>query len=138
MRRSGMALIDDLERMAALLSPYRERVLYDTVFGGPALLSRLPAPSPYSADRQLFGLRLQTNPMFPYEQACEKCGGTGDGVESTFCPVCKGAGRYRVDGVMTGAGNTLAAIVHYFPPKPVRWPEGVRVPRRPHPGIRAV
>jgi hypothetical protein len=132
-----MALIDDLERMAAILRPQADRAFYDTLRVSPALLRAIPPAPPSPNGYQFAGIRMTENPMFPFVQICGTCGGSGEGVTSTFCPQCHGAGKTRIDGVMTGANDTMAVIVHYFPPKPVRWPESVRVPKRPSQGIRS-
>lgn len=133
-----MALIDDLNTMAKLMRQHEDKFFYDTIYGGPNLLRRMPPVEPRLDRNPLWGMQVRENHMFPYEQSCGKCAGTGDGVESTFCPTCKGAGRYRVEGAMVGAGGKMAVIMHYYPGKPVKWPASVAVPRRPSPGIRAV
>lgn len=89
-----------------------------------------PAGSLYNTF-PLYGSRL-----FPYDQPCSECGGTGDGGdESTYCQQCIGGGGWTIQGVITGQPLTVIRER-----KPHRFPVRCTfdVPLRPSRGIRAV
>lgn len=134
-----MALIDDMRAMATILRQHEDKAFYHTIMGGRSIMDRLPPQEPRLDVNPIWGgVQVRENRMFPYVQSCGKCGGSGDGETSTYCPSCKGAGRTRVEGVMVGAGDKMAVLMHYYPPKPVAWPADVLVPVRHSPGIRSV
>lgn len=54
-----------------------------------------------------FGVPIHTSPLFPIENRCAPCDGTGEGAESTYCKPCKGAGRTVIDGMMQNGAQTI-------------------------------
>lgn len=78
-----------------------------------------------------YGIPVQVSPLFPYTQTCGACGGTGEGKDRTYCPVCRGGGKYTVEGMVTSKDGPMTMILTYhkkrFEP---RWPRDVRVPLR--------
>ena len=84
--------------------------------------------------RQFMGLNVHSNPIFPYDQTCKRCDGTGfGGAESTYCSVCLGAGKRSIIGAMS-QGASLTVLVDYYPPAfSPAWPSDHPVARRPLP-----
>lgn len=79
-----------------------------------------------------YGVPIQVSPLVPYVQTCGACGGTGEGKDRTYCPVCRGGGKYTVEGMVTARNGPMTMMLTYhkkrFEP---RWPRDVRVPLRP-------
>lgn len=78
------------------------------------------------------GIPLCSNPLFPYDQACGDCSGSGDGGEkSTYCQKCHGGGAHSIQGVVLRVAQMI--VIQERKPKrfPVSWPADVAVPRRP-------
>ncbi|MFC0683193.1 hypothetical protein [Novosphingobium clariflavum] len=46
------------------------------------------------------GIRIEPHSVFPTEHSCTDCSGSGEGVASTYCKPCGGAGRRRVVGMV--------------------------------------
>lgn len=111
--------------------------------GGLSLLRALDyfaKPEPVGRNPLLFGgIRMRESTFFPFEQACGKCGGSGDGgEEATYCRACKGAGRNRYEGVMQNGEQTIVITSPLPKAFAVGWPASAPVPVRPSAGIRAV
>jgi hypothetical protein len=63
------------------------------------------------------GIPIRSSSLFPYTNACGKCGGTGDGGEqSTYCQNCKGGGQIKYNGTMI-QGEQMIVLVEYYPRK---------------------
>lgn len=77
------------------------------------------------------GITIAPNPIFPYDQICSHCGGTGEGgKDSTYCAKCKGAGKRSITGAIQQRGQ-LTVLVDYYPAAfAPSWPQDVKVPRR--------
>lgn len=75
----------------------------------------------------LSGIDLIESPMFPNVSSCERCAGTGEGTDSTYCKRCKGGGKIKYHGMMMPKTSMLdllnmnkplpqpTLIVEYFP-----------------------
>ena len=53
------------------------------------------------------GIPVRKSDLFPYEIGCSTCDGTGEGVDSTYCQKCHGAGAIRVEGMMQQGRQTI-------------------------------
>lgn len=53
------------------------------------------------------GIPIRKSDLFPYEIDCSACDGTGEGVDSTYCSKCHGAGAIRVEGMMQQGRQTI-------------------------------
>lgn len=85
--------------------------------------------SPYS-NTNLWGVPVKASSAFPIQHACVKCGGTGYGVERTFCDKCGGAGEICVEGMCKNDRQTIL-LTSPLPRKAyVKWPEAILVPLR--------
>lgn len=80
----------------AMLSP---RAYHDDVYRELGNIPREYSPLSFG------GIRVQPSNLFPFTQECVACGGTGEGVTSTYCPHCKGGGKVTHEGVMTSEPN---------------------------------
>jgi len=134
--------IDALREAMAKMPP---APLYDNLFAGPrvsSLIDEYYPPIYQHASVYPFrygGMRIEQSRMFPFEQTCSRCNGTGDGGnDSTYCQHCKGAGASKIEGVMTGARDSMCLLTSSLPKKfPVAWSAGA-LPKRPAKGIRSV
>jgi hypothetical protein len=123
----------------AMLKLQPQTPLYDNIIGSrrltdvmaDALAPRSPAANP------IWGIPVRESRAFPHQFACTKCGGTGEGDDSTYCTHCKGAGQIRVEGLMGGGPSNLTMITSKLPRAfEPRW-TAEALPKR-HVGIRSI
>lgn len=84
---------------------------------GPRLYIKLRTEEPrsFGGDGMLspFGIPVRVSDVFPFTNTCSACGGTGEGVDSTYCWKCHGGGKVTVEGVISGRhGATIIAAYH--------------------------
>ena len=84
--------------------------------------SLLSGNPPYSGLNTFHGVPIQSSNVFPHQHQCGTCRGTGEGIESTYCDRCGGAGQIRLVGMMQNQGQTILirdklpkAFAPYFP-----------------------
>ncbi len=77
------------------------------IHGSPALVARLELEAVQAVQAGakagslgLGSVDVTVSHLFPYKQSCAVCNGTGEGLTSTYCPSCHGAGAVEIIGAM--------------------------------------
>lgn len=89
----------------------------------------------FGASATYMGMRFRTSSLFPYENTCPDCHGSGSGGEqSTYCQTCEGRGGWRVEGMMTDHAQRQNYLI-MGAPRPLRFapsfPSALRIPPPP-------
>ncbi len=65
----------------------------------------------------LFAPKVIQSPLFPYRMRCERCDGTGEGDDATYCRKCGGAGEIENEGVISEGGRVTSLIQNKLKPR---------------------
>lgn len=78
------------------------------------------------------GMQLCTSNAFPARMVCAMCNGSGEGVSSTYCQPCRGAGATIIEGYIEQAFGPRTLLVAHLPRRfAPSFPAGLVPPRNP-------
>lgn len=81
-----------------------------------AELANLPAPNVVGDYMGIFSPKIVPSTIFPYTNRCAECAGSGEGLASTYCPTCRGAGEIKTIGTAFD-GDRMASVIRGHLPK---------------------